>query len=275
MTVNTQQIISILKQSHQLQKDEVIQLLKLHETFPFFQIPKVLLARFEFEKSKGSAKEFLHWAAVTSPDRAWMKMMIESDTPLHFLKTKLEENYDPGFSQRQISNKRLIDLADFEKSLRPQPTKQADPEERAKILKQLGENLHNKPESSVDLQDELTKKSKRPKEHRVEDLIETIKRKEKKEILDEKKKEQIDIIKAFSKKEIKLATIREIEDFNKQTDLSEKSTQLNPSLLSESYAKLLVKQGKKQKAKEIYQKLMVKFPEKSNYFADLIKESDL
>lgn len=274
--MNTQQIISILQQSHQLQKDEVIQLLKLHETFPFFQIPKVLLARFEYEKSKGNTKEFLHWAAVTSPDRAWMKTMIESEAPLQFLKTKLEENFEAGFSQKQMSNKRLVDLADFEKSLRPQPTKQADPEERAKILKQLGENLQGKPETPVENPAELpTKKKKHKEHHRAEDLIETIKRKEKKEILDEKKKEQIDIIKAFSKKEIKLATIREIEDFNKQTDLSEKSTQLNPSLLSESYAKLLVKQGKKQKAKEIYQKLMVKFPEKSNYFADLIKESEL
>lgn len=273
--MNTQQIVSILQQSHQLQKDEVIQLLKLHDTFPFFQIPKVLLARFEYEKSKGNTKEFLHWAAVTSPDRAWMKTLVESETPLLFLKSKLEENFASGFSQKQISNKRLIDLADFEKSLKPQPTKQTDPEERAKILKQLGENLHGKVDAPTEKQEEPPVKKKNKVHHRAEDLIETIKKREKKEILDEKKKEQIDIIKAFSKKEIKLATIREIEDFNKQADLSEKSTQLNPSLLSESYAKLLVKQGKKQKAKEIYQKLMVKFPEKSNYFADLIKESDL
>jgi hypothetical protein len=33
----------------------------------------------------------------------------------------------------------------------------------------------------------------------------------------------------------------------------------------------LTKQGKKSKAKEIYQKMMVKFPDKSAYFADLIK----
>lgn len=271
--MNTQQIVSILQQSHQLQKDEVIQLLKLHENFPFFQMPKVLLARFEFEKSKGSATEFLHWAAVASPDRIWLKTMVESDTPLRFLKSKLEETYVTGQAPKQPINKRQIDLADFEKSLRPQPTKQADPEERARILRELGENLHTKPEATVETPAEVpAKKKKHHGHHRAEDLIETIKKKEKKEILDEKKKEQIDIIKAFSKKEIKLATIREIEDFNKQTDLSEKSTQLNPSLLSESYAKLLVKQGKKQKAKEIYQKLMVKFPEKSNYFADLIKE---
>ena len=100
-------------------------------------------------------------------------------------------------------------------------------------------------------------------------------KKEANEILDEKKQKQLDIIKAFSKKEIKLATLREMEDFQKQDDLSEKSTHLHPTLLSESYAKILVKQGKKQKAKEIYQKLMVKFPDKNTYFADLIKELDL
>ena len=100
-------------------------------------------------------------------------------------------------------------------------------------------------------------------------------KKEKKEILDDKQKEQIDLIKSFSKKEIKLATIKEIENFQKQSDLSENSTQLNPNLLSESYAKLLAQQGKNKKAKEIYQKLMVKFPDKNIYFADLIKGLDL
>lgn len=202
--------------------------------------------------------------------------MIESDTPLRFLITKLEESFPQESSNKAASSKRLIDLADFEKSLKPEPTKHADPEERAKILRKLGENLQGKAEITNEAAPTETPKKKKQKAPvRAEDLIETIKRKEKKEILDEKKKEQIDIIKAFSKKEIKLATIREIEDFNKQVDLSEKSTQLNPSLLSESYAKLLIKQGKKQKAKEIYQKLMVKFPDKSPYFADLIKELEL
>jgi ABC-type sulfate transport system substrate-binding protein len=112
------------------------------------------------------------------------------------------------------------------------------------------------------------KRRKPPKD----DLIETIKRKEKQVIVDSKKKEQIDMIKAFSKKEFKLATIKEIEANQNTENLAETSTQLHENLLSESFAKILAQQGKKVKAKEIYEKLALKFPDKRTYFADLIEK---
>jgi len=115
------------------------------------------------------------------------------------------------------------------------------------------------------------KRKKRPVPK--EDLIESIKRKEKKEILDAKKREQIDLIKAFSKKEIKLATIKEIEANQNNENLADASTSLNEGLMSETFAKILLQQGKKAQAIEIYEKLALKFPEKRAYFADLIEKS--
>ena len=116
------------------------------------------------------------------------------------------------------------------------------------------------------------KRKKRPVPK--EDLIESIKRKEKKEIVDAKKREQIDLIKAFSKKEIKLATIKEIEaNQNNNENLADASTSLNEGLMSETFAKILLQQGKKAQAIEIYEKLALKFPEKRAYFADLIEKS--
>jgi hypothetical protein len=277
--VNSHQLISILKAGNNLQKEDIAQLIKLHESFPFFQIPKVLLAKYEFEKSGGKSTELLHWASVTSPDRTWLKLMIESDTPFRFLENKIKENME-AFSISRPSHPTPIVLEGFEKSLIPEPPKETDPEIRAKILKKLEENLNSRKEhiqEPIKVEEEISAEADpKPKKRRVnDDLIETIRKREKKEIVDEKKKEQIDLIKAFSKKEFKLATLKEMEDFQKQADLSENSTHLHPTLLSESYAKLLVKQGKKQKAKEIYQKLMVKFPDKNIYFADLIKGLNL
>ena len=106
-----------------------------------------------------------------------------------------------------------------------------------------------------------------------DDLIESIRRKEKKEILDAKKREQIDLIKAFSKKEIKLATIKEIEANQNNENLADASTSLNDGLMSETFAKILLQQSKKAQAIEIYEKLALKFPEKRAYFADLIEKS--
>lgn len=273
--MNSQQLISILKAGNTLQKEDIAHLLKLHESFPFFQIPKVLLAKFEFEKSEGRSTELLHWASLTSPDRSWLKMMIESDTPFRFLENKIAENVET-FSNSRPPNQKSFILEGFEKSLVPEPTQEVDPDIRAKILKKLEENLNSRKDQNSNQNIEEPENPPKPKKRRVnDDLIENIRKREKKEIVDEKKKEQIDLIKAFSKKEFKLATLKEMEDFQKQADLSENSTHLHPTLLSESYAKLLVKQGKKQKAKEIYQKLMVKFPDKNIYFADLIKALEL
>jgi len=115
---------------------------------------------------------------------------------------------------------------------------------------------------------EKPKKRKLPKD----DLLESIKRKEKKEILDSKKQEQIDLIKAFSKKEIKVATLKEVESNEKKENLADSSTRLNNQTISETFAKLLLKQGKKDMAIEIYTKLALKFPQKRAYFADLIEK---
>jgi hypothetical protein len=68
-----------------------------------------------------------------------------------------------------------------------------------------------------------------------------------------------------------MATIKEIEANQNKENLAESSTQIKEELITESFAKLLVKQGKNQKAVEIYEKLSLKFPEKSAYFANLIQ----
>jgi hypothetical protein len=113
------------------------------------------------------------------------------------------------------------------------------------------------------------KKRKAPKD----DLIESIRKKEKKEILDSEKRAQIELIKAFSKKEIKLATIKEIEANQNNENLANASTSLNEGLISETFATILLQQSKKAMAIEIYEKLALKFPEKRAYFADLIEKS--
>ena len=57
-----------------------------------------------------------------------------------------------------------------------------------------------------------------------------------------------------------------------QEDLSENSTHFNDDLVSENLAKILISQGKKDKAIDIYKKLIWKFPQKKSYFATQIKD---
>ena len=59
---------------------------------------------------------------------------------------------------------------------------------------------------------------------------------------------------------------------NVQADLSVRSTRAEHELVSESLAAILVRQGKTARAIEIYEKLMVKQPEKMAYFAAQIQQ---
>lgn len=57
-----------------------------------------------------------------------------------------------------------------------------------------------------------------------------------------------------------------------QPDLSVRSANVAPALASESLAKIMVRQGKKDKAIEIYERLMERQPEKKAYFAEQIQQ---
>ena len=245
--MNATQFLDLIQKADHLEKADYLQLKKVQENFPYFQIPHVLAARYEFLKSKGAKSQHLAQAAITSPDRIWLKKLIEKQVPEDFRSFQVNDDLLPEESESGL-----------------------DAAKRTASLKNLGLQL----KGQVPVEDESKVEKPKPKRRKPpqDDLIETIKRKEKREIVDSKKQEQIDMIKAFSKKEFKLATIKEIEANKNTENLAETSTKLHENLLSESFAKILAQQGKKGMAKEIYEKLALKFPEKRAYFADLIEK---
>jgi hypothetical protein len=245
--VNATQFLELIQKADHLEKADFLQLKKVQENFPYFQIPHVLAARYEFLKNKGVKSQYLAQAAITSPDRIWLKKLIEKQVPEDLKPSGVNDDLLPEESENGL-----------------------DAAKRTASLMNLGLQLKGQVPAG-DQPDVEKTKSKRRKPPQ-DDLIETIKRKEKREIIDSKKQEQIDMIKAFSKKEFKLATIKEIEANKNTENLAEASTKLHANLLSESFAKILAQQGKKGMATEIYEKLALKFPEKRAYFADLIEK---
>lgn len=231
--MNAIQFLEIVQKADSIDRSEMHQLQKVQENFPYFQIPHVLLARHEYLKAGKQITPALGYAAITSPDRIWLKTLIERT---------VEEPLTP---------------------LATTPPAVINTQETAVVVPPIDEQeLKSEPPKAK------PKRRKPPKD----DIMETIKRKEKKEILDEKKKEQNEMIRAFSKKSIKMATIKEIEANQNHENLAAASTKINDNLISESYAMILAKQGKKQLANEIYEKLVLKFPDKRAYFANLIEK---
>ncbi len=90
---------------------------------------------------------------------------------------------------------------------------------------------------------------------------------------DIERQRQLDLIESFIQREPRISPVRSKsgEPLN-QEDLTKRNKPVGGSLVTESFAKILLKQGKTGKACEIYKQLMVKNPEKKAYFAAKISE---
>ncbi|GGG54109.1 hypothetical protein [Hymenobacter glacieicola] len=83
----------------------------------------------------------------------------------------------------------------------------------------------------------------------------------------------LDLINRFLKTQPRIKTPAGVPlPAEEQMDLSVRSTSPAPALASESLAKIMIRQGKKDKAIEIYERLMERQPEKKAYFAEQIQQ---
>lgn len=85
-----------------------------------------------------------------------------------------------------------------------------------------------------------------------------------------KKKEQIAIIDEFIKKDPSIKRNSANETKAPQKDLSAHATRLKSIVITENMAKINLRQGNDKRAIEIYNELMLKYPEKKGYFASQI-----
>lgn len=91
--------------------------------------------------------------------------------------------------------------------------------------------------------------------------------------IDLERQRQMELIESFIRKEPRIAPVRaDINEVAAQADLTKRAKPTEGGLVTESFAKILQKQGKFDKAREVYEKLMMKNPEKKAYFAAKIDE---
>lgn len=91
--------------------------------------------------------------------------------------------------------------------------------------------------------------------------------------LEQDRQRQLELIENFIRNEPRIAPIRtKINEPVEQEDLTKRQVQPAPVLINETFAQILIKQGKTDKAIEIYEKLILKNPQKKAYFAGKIDE---
>lgn len=287
--MNAQAFLELINKADNLDNADLKKALKLQEEFPYFLVPRVLAAKYEWDKTSGESKTLLHWAAVISPERKRLKSLLTGASPIVPESLSEEESTDrpipekvlsePTVQQEQENEIASTDNPSLpvEKSI-PSDGKSSENISRPKrdeILRRLEENLKkiNKvPPTNQDNSENLKKKDIPEKVNEEEDtLIKKASKNPEKSVVKNPKKDQQELIDNFKEKPIRLKRDK-MDEMVELPDLSAKSTHLNHNMLSESYAKLLTKQNKNNEAIEIYQKLILNFPKKRAFFADQIEK---
>ncbi|WP_114750803.1 hypothetical protein [Pleomorphovibrio marinus] len=279
--MDAKEFLELIKNIDHLDQERYREALQLSQKFPYFLPPFIIAAKHEINSSKGYANDKLHDAALRSTNRQWLKELIEN--PLGSL-IQLEkegpipsETKDDAPIPLSVADKDDVGNTVFtpenpslsEEEGKESGEKRKRNDSREDVLKRLEENLNRFKKKTEDAAVSSQNLESTEEDETGERLIDSIKKKEKKTISDPIQLQQKELIKQFNKKNIKIAPAKGQEN---QQDLSLNSTQPNSEVVSEPFAKLLVQQKKLDEAKGIYEKLMLKFPEKRAYFADAIEK---
>jgi len=172
----------------------------------------------------------------------------------------LEEDYDPEGSKKEDKTS-TKNTTETKTPLKKEPKSPPSTKEKGKKEK-LDEILKEDEEIDTKVNEyfitEIAEKKDPPREEK------TTKKTAEKEIIEKFIEEQPSI--GSIEKELGKSQ----EEITK--DLSEKSTRFGDDLISENLAVIFLKQGKKERALDIYRKLIWKLPQKKAYFAARIEE---
>lgn len=300
--LNKERLTEIIKNPDQIQKEDVHLLQQWIEKYPYFQLAYSILAKVYQDIGMPEKQNKLNTAAIYSPNRQVLKKIIttswdslsknnqkidHSDLDHSIPKpTNWQEPYSPATNDLVTSeeynndhgeNKHTIQetFNEFENSKEETPAPRVNYElanevmenlERAKRIKQRYIDQSKAFDTILSYLKEVDPQNPEAQE----DLLSN-----NNDHINSEQKKQQEIIDQFIENEEKYSRFQPRMNNNSESlvDLSEKSGLANEDeFISENLATILRKQGKKEKAIDIYKKLIWKFPQKRAYFASLIEE---
>lgn len=267
-------------------KEDYQTLKQLADEYPYAQFLKILLAKIAQILNEDDQEKKLHSAAIYSADRKVLKKLYT------------QKNFQYVFGQEQITiedqtvvfpekymDQAIGETENPEAATADVPTHDETEQEDDAILDEVLENLnklkdlrkkYDQPESDESEVEsgesnapatEIGKEEDQPVDREPEDSQEDAPPHQpsdyQKQLID-------DFISKLNKEQRK--TVLPVSTEKVTEDLSSLSTSFDGDLVTETLAKLCIKQGKIDKAIEIYRKLIWKFPQKKAYFAARIEE---
>ena len=257
------QLVNLLHHYNSSSTEEAKEVLSLRDEYPYSQVLQALSARVSKDHNLENQQAFLQSAAIYSTDRSVLKEIMS------------------GVFKAIGSNTQSLAITKPAPTLNLKDSSIDYADEVVHDLDRLNELKHNFESLADSLsfapsaeQKPSRKPPGRPKKNKeavADPLIDDIKTNKKKiDPESPKAKEQIAIIDQFIKVQ---PTIKPKSDQAPPGDLSDiKSGEFADNIISETLAEILIRQGKKEKAIEVYKKLIWKFPQKKAYFAAQIEQ---
>lgn len=308
--MNKKKFIELLADPGQIKKKDREELLQIVADYPYAQVAHALLAKSSKNLDLDSLSDEVSAAAVKSSYRPVLKALIEGTRfkeeikpPAPVEESKVEEapipeappvaeqeeEPAPPTPKEELPTGNIIT---FELSRDKEKPESYEIDDLLKTLKKNKEAYTedrvepSSPVADQTAQEEYPKPTADQRAHhfvdqddsdeeRARDLIEELKQKEKPSAVEERVREQQEIIDRFIESESDIAPRREAdapEDQYEPVDLAAISENTTDNFISENLANILLKQGKVDKAIDIYKKLIWKFPQKKTYFADRIRD---
>ena len=232
----------IIKNPQSINDDDIEKLSSLVATYPYFTIAQVLLAvGYDLKEDKKLNKQ-LRLAAAMSPDRNSLRHLL-ADTKEKKNTSDLPDEF--GNESQQLLDSIVIPEIDLNKSQEELSREMALLEEKRKSLDEL-KNL-------------------------IEQRIIELERE--KEVADKEDKtlSKTEIIDKFIAENPQIS--RPKQEFYNPMTVAQASVVDKENIISETLATIYLNQGYVEKAISVYQKLSLKNPEKSVYFAELIEKA--
>lgn len=268
------------------------------EKYPYFQVVHTLVAKAKHDQQAPDAYAWLGKAAVYAPDRRLLRRVFydelvlttDDDTAttsaepappppaqeqevvavrgntLIVTTTEAPDTDDPPVDEGEVATDTVAEVAHPES----EATIRNDDETLREELEQSLQTLRDSKERLPDSTDRAATSSSAWEELPTE-TPETTPEEEAVSNATPPTPQQA-IIDRFMKANPSISREAAPDDTSEKSDLSVASTELHDDMVTENLAEIMCKQGKDSKAIDLYEKLILKFPEKKAYFAEKIDQ---
>jgi tetratricopeptide (TPR) repeat protein len=244
------------------------------KAFPYCQITYSLLAKVATEAGSPRKDELVSLAAIHSLNRGSLRRLVENEfgwteSLLNRLNDFSLSRYESRDNAAPYGYEKPISLVRFDDRFTSNDLIDKEQTPEPSLTEELP--LDDTAASEKVIEEELTHKRLKVLPTPAIELIPLNNPK------DNERRKQQEIIEAFIKNDPRIGPIRtnKNDPGNQPVDLSHRTQAVSlDGLTTESIAKILVNQGKTDKAIKIYEKLILKNPKKKGYFTGKISELD-